>query len=136
MRQPYGRAIASTVTYAHPRWYASQGYAVAVQDVRGRGDSTGEFRGFVHEAADGAPSLRADDQQIELASLGQLGNRRGRCADAVHQRRVNALLGKKRADRRQHRFGVLLVERTSLGQVRESSRPMRQWQDAVEVLSQ
>ena len=57
MRQPYGRAIASTVTYAHPRWYASQGYAVAVQDVRGRGDSTGEFRGFVQEAADGAVAL-------------------------------------------------------------------------------
>jgi putative CocE/NonD family hydrolase len=57
MRQPYGRAIASTVTYAHPRWYASQGYAVAVQDVRGRGDSTGEFRGFAQEAADGAVAL-------------------------------------------------------------------------------
>lgn len=57
IRQPYGRAIASTVTYAHPRWYASQGYAVAVQDVRGRGDSTGEFSGFAQEAADGAVAL-------------------------------------------------------------------------------
>ncbi|MGL4882907.1 MAG: CocE/NonD family hydrolase, partial [Waterburya sp.] len=26
MRQPYGREIASTVVYAHPRWYAAQGY--------------------------------------------------------------------------------------------------------------
>ncbi len=26
MRQPYGKEIASTVVYAHPRWYASQGY--------------------------------------------------------------------------------------------------------------
>ncbi|MBC1260116.1 CocE/NonD family hydrolase [Synechococcus sp. BSF8S] len=57
MRQPYGRAIASTVTYAHPRWYASQGYAVAVQDVRGRGASQGEFRGFAQEAADGGLAL-------------------------------------------------------------------------------
>ncbi|MCP9799451.1 CocE/NonD family hydrolase [Synechococcus sp. RedBA-s] len=57
MRQPYGRAIASTVTYAHPRWYASAGYAVAVQDVRGRGDSTGEFSGFAQEAADGAVAM-------------------------------------------------------------------------------
>ncbi|MEY3962940.1 MAG: hypothetical protein RLZZ106_195, partial [Cyanobacteriota bacterium] len=39
MRQPYGRAIASTVTYAHPQWYAQHGFAVVVQDVRGRGDS-------------------------------------------------------------------------------------------------
>ena len=38
MRQPYVRAIASTVTYAHPSWYASQGFLVVVQDVRGRGD--------------------------------------------------------------------------------------------------
>ena len=32
MRQPYGRSIASTVTYAHPRWWAEQGYLVVVQD--------------------------------------------------------------------------------------------------------
>jgi putative CocE/NonD family hydrolase len=57
MRQPYGRAIASTVTYAHPRWYASHGYGVVVQDVRGRGDSDGEFKGFAQEAADGSATL-------------------------------------------------------------------------------
>jgi hypothetical protein len=57
MRQPYGRAIASTVTYAHPHWYASHGYAVVVQDVRGRGCSEGQFGGFAQEAADGAETL-------------------------------------------------------------------------------
>ena len=57
MRQPYGRAIASTVTYAHPEWYARHGFAVVVQDVRGRGDSDGEFRGFRQEAADGSSTL-------------------------------------------------------------------------------
>ncbi len=57
MRQPYGRRIASTVTYAHPHWYASRGYAVAVQDVRGRGDSDGRFGGFAQEARDGATAL-------------------------------------------------------------------------------
>jgi len=57
LRQPYGRAIASTVTSAHPHWYASQGYVVAVQDVRGRGDSGGSFGGFAQEAADGAMAL-------------------------------------------------------------------------------
>ena len=58
MRQPYGRAIASTITYAHPRWYADHGFLVAVQDVRGRGDSEGQFTGFRGEAADGAAAVR------------------------------------------------------------------------------
>ena len=54
MRQPYGRDIASTVTYAHPAWWAQQGFLVVVQDVRGQGDSTGVFRGFSQEANDTA----------------------------------------------------------------------------------
>lgn len=53
MRQPYGRAIASTVVYAHPTWYASHGYIVVIQDVRGRGSSGGTFRLFEDEADDG-----------------------------------------------------------------------------------
>jgi uncharacterized protein len=53
MRLPYGRAIASTVTYAHPSWYAMQGYIVAIQDVRGCGTSEGEFYPFRHEYEDG-----------------------------------------------------------------------------------
>ena len=53
MRQPYGRKIASTVTYAHPSWYAARGYMVVIQDVRGRGSSEGEFNPFVHERDDG-----------------------------------------------------------------------------------
>ena len=57
MRQPYGRAIASTLTYAHPHWYASHGYAVVVQDCRGWGDSGGQAAGFGQEAADGTATL-------------------------------------------------------------------------------
>lgn len=57
MRQPYGRAIASTVVYAHPSWYASQGYIVVVQDVRGRGTSEGEFKLFANEVEDGFLSV-------------------------------------------------------------------------------
>lgn len=57
MRQPYGRSIASTVVYAHPAWYAAQGYMVIIQDVRGRGTSEGEFRLFVHEEADGLETI-------------------------------------------------------------------------------
>jgi uncharacterized protein len=58
MRQPYGRAIASTPVLPHPLWFAHQGFLVVVQDVRGQGDSQGEFRGFAQEAADTADSLR------------------------------------------------------------------------------
>lgn len=57
MRQPYGRAIASTVVYAHPTWYAAQGYIVVIQDVRGRGTSGGEFKLFVNETADGEDTV-------------------------------------------------------------------------------
>ncbi|PSN15065.1 S15 family X-Pro dipeptidyl-peptidase [filamentous cyanobacterium CCT1] len=58
MRQPYGRAIASTVVYAHPTWYASHGYIVVIQDVRGRGTSGGEFDLFRHEADDGYATVQ------------------------------------------------------------------------------
>lgn len=57
MRQPYGRAIASTVVYAHPSWYAAHGYIVVIQDVRGRGSSEGEFSLFAHEIEDGEDAV-------------------------------------------------------------------------------
>jgi uncharacterized protein len=56
-RLPYGRSVASTPVLPHPRWFAARGYAVVVQDSRGRGDSTGTFAPFVDEAADGAESI-------------------------------------------------------------------------------
>lgn len=58
MRQPYGRAIASTIVYAHPSWYAAQGYLVVIQDVRGRGTSEGHFDLFAHEVDDGQDTVR------------------------------------------------------------------------------
>jgi putative CocE/NonD family hydrolase len=57
MRQPYGRRIASTVCYAHPSWYAAQGYIVVIQDVRGRGSSDGSFALFENDIADGADAV-------------------------------------------------------------------------------
>ena len=57
MRQPYGRDIASTVVYAHPAWFARHGYNVVIQDVRGRGDSAGEFYPFRNEGKDGADTI-------------------------------------------------------------------------------
>jgi hypothetical protein len=57
MRQPYGRDIASTVVYAHPVEFARHGYHMAIQDVRGRGGSEGEFYPFRHEGRDGAETI-------------------------------------------------------------------------------
>jgi putative CocE/NonD family hydrolase len=71
MRQPYGRRIASTVVLAHPAWYASHGYVVVVQDVRGTGDSTGHFEPLIHEAEDGAETLAWAAELAE--ATGQVG---------------------------------------------------------------
>src|SRR6476646_2691032 len=71
MRQPYGRAIASTVVYAHPTWYAAHGYIVVIQDVRGRGMSEGKFDLFAHEIEDGFDTV---NWAAELpGSSGQVG---------------------------------------------------------------
>jgi putative CocE/NonD family hydrolase len=58
MRQPYGRDIASTVVYAHPIWFARHGYHVIIQDVRGTGDSEGDFYPFRSEALDGYDTVQ------------------------------------------------------------------------------
>ncbi len=71
MRQPYGRAIASTVVYAHPLWYAQQGYIVVIQDVRGRGTSEGDFDLFTHEKDDGIDTLNWLAQMTD--STGEVG---------------------------------------------------------------
>lgn len=58
MRQPYGRRIASTVSFAHPTWFAAHGYIVVIQDIRGRGTSDGAYALFVNDAEDGADAVR------------------------------------------------------------------------------
>lgn len=79
MRQPYGRAIASTIVYAHPRWYAAHGYIVVIQDVRGRGTSAGAFDLFAHEAEDGedtvkwAAQLPHSDSQVGMYGFSYQG---------------------------------------------------------------
>ncbi len=65
VRQPYGKDIATTVVYAHPVWFARHGYAVVVQDVRGRGASGGEFYPFLHEEQDGHETLEWLSQRPE-----------------------------------------------------------------------
>lgn len=58
MRQPYGREIASTVVYAQPEYFARAGFMVVIQDVRGRGESEGDFNTFHNEAADGCETIK------------------------------------------------------------------------------
>src|ERR1700744_1926756 len=58
MRQPYGRDIASTVVYGHPVWFASHGYNIVIQDVRGRDDPKRGSYPFLSEGRDGAETIR------------------------------------------------------------------------------
>ena len=54
VRTPYGKGENLAATYAT---FLSAGYAVVVQDVRGRGDSGGDFRPLEQEVADGHDAL-------------------------------------------------------------------------------
>jgi len=58
LRTPYGKAQAQSDTYRNPAWYASRGYMVVVQDMRGRWNSEGEFYPFGHEAEDGYDTVQ------------------------------------------------------------------------------
>jgi putative CocE/NonD family hydrolase len=57
LRNPYDRRVAQSYLYAHPSWYAAKGYAVLVQDVRGRWGSDGRFDPLVNEGRDGADTV-------------------------------------------------------------------------------
>jgi putative CocE/NonD family hydrolase len=57
IRLPYDKSQGEDLCYAHPSWYARQGYAVVVQDVRGRWASGGEFTPFQSEADDGEDTM-------------------------------------------------------------------------------
>lgn len=58
LAMPYGKDLAQTYTYAHPLWWASRGYAVAVQDTRGRYASGGDFYPLRDEVEDGVETVR------------------------------------------------------------------------------
>ncbi|MEF8783363.1 MAG: CocE/NonD family hydrolase [Haloarculaceae archaeon] len=53
-RTPYDRTGGRL---RHGEWYASRGYVIAIQDVRGRFDSDGEFYIHKNEAEDGADAV-------------------------------------------------------------------------------
>lgn len=53
VRTPYQRTFGNGVLAKHARIFAAKGYAYVVQDVRGRGDSDGDFDFFFQEGKDG-----------------------------------------------------------------------------------
>jgi uncharacterized protein len=53
-RTPYGR---ETLSQLEGEWWAKRGYVHIVQDVRGRNDSDGEWKPFVHERQDGYDTI-------------------------------------------------------------------------------
>ncbi len=53
VRTPYLKEIAAVTAVLDSRLASARGYAVVLQDVRGRGASGGVFDPFVHEEADG-----------------------------------------------------------------------------------
>lgn len=56
-RQPYNKNVAQTYVYAHPAWYARHGYAVIIQDSRGRYASDGEYYPLRLDAEDGYDTI-------------------------------------------------------------------------------
>lgn len=56
-RTPYGRDLAVNSAYFNPTTVAATGYAVIMQDCRGRFGSDGEFTPSVNEASDGAETV-------------------------------------------------------------------------------
>lgn len=59
VRTPYLRTNADLRWAKTANHFAERGYAYVVQDVRGRGDSEGEFRFFAQEAKDGYDTIEA-----------------------------------------------------------------------------
>ena len=58
IRLPYDKTQSENVIYAHPTWYARNGYIVVCQDTRGRYQSEGEFYPFKYEAQDGYDTVQ------------------------------------------------------------------------------
>ena len=74
MRTPYGKRVAQDYTYAHPWWWARRGYAVVVQDSRGRHASEGGFEPFATMADDTVDTVRwVHDQPFCNGRVGMYG---------------------------------------------------------------
>lgn len=75
VRTPYGRSIPGPGLHLDVDRLVAAGYAVVVQDVRGTGESEGEFRFFTGEAADGYDAVRwAATQPWSDGNVGMFGD--------------------------------------------------------------
>lgn len=83
VRAPYGRGFPFSAVFGSV--YASRGYHVLFQSVRGTFGSEGEFDPFVHEVDDGADTVAWSRDQpwfsgtFVTIGLSYLGIRSGRC---------------------------------------------------------
>jgi uncharacterized protein len=79
VRTPYLKEDAAPEPITDVRLAAERGYAMVVQDVRGRGTSEGEFEPFVNEERDGADSVdwvatqRWCDGRVVMAGMSYVG---------------------------------------------------------------
>jgi hypothetical protein len=73
-RQPYNKDMAQAYVYANPAWYARRGYAVLVQDSRGRYASDGTFYPLRHDGEDGYDTIEwAAAQPWSNGKVGSFG---------------------------------------------------------------
>jgi putative CocE/NonD family hydrolase len=65
IRTPYNKALPGEIKYGtrDVEFYVKNGYAVVIQDVRGRGDSEGEWHPFIHEDKDGYDTIKWISEQ-------------------------------------------------------------------------
>lgn len=72
VRTPYGRRLPSTASY---RFFARRGYAVVIQDVRGRNDSQGKFGTIDAEGPDGNDTINwISEQAWSNGRIGMVGS--------------------------------------------------------------
>lgn len=77
-RTPYNKAGAGKGSIDRYRSYVERGYVVVVQDVRGRGDSEGEFRPWHQEGDDGYDSVEwCGTQPWSSGKVGMIGGSYG-----------------------------------------------------------
>ncbi len=74
IRTPYLKSMELINVPTLAAWFASRGYVFVVQDVRGRGDSEGEFNFFFQEGPDGYDTIEwLAKQPFSNGRVGMLG---------------------------------------------------------------
>ncbi|MEM3615084.1 MAG: CocE/NonD family hydrolase [Candidatus Methanomethylicia archaeon] len=76
IRTPYNKALQSEIKHGtrDVEFFVKNGYAIAIQDVRGRGDSDGEWHPFIYEGVDGYDTIKwIGDQDWCNGSIAMMG---------------------------------------------------------------